>query len=42
MKFHKFKGANLKNAIPMFSGVYLGRKNKMISIVNNLKELGYI
>ena len=42
MKFHKFEGATLNNAIPMFSGVYFGHKNKMISIVKDLKELGYI
>ena len=42
MKYHKFEGATLNNAIPMFSGVYFKHKYKMISIVKNLKELGYI
>ena len=42
MKYHKFKGATLNNAIPMFSGVYFGWKNKMISIIRDLKNLGYI
>ena len=42
MKYHKFEGATLKNAIPMFSGVYFSSKNKMISIVKDLKKLGYI
>ena len=42
MKYHKFLGATLYNAIPMFNGVYFDSKNKMISIVKDLKDLGYI
>ena len=42
LKYHNFKRATLHNAIPMFSGVYYKRKNKMISIVKKMKEVGYI
>ena len=42
MKYHSFQGATLQNAIPMFSGVYYKSENKMISIVKNMKEIGYI
>jgi len=42
LKYHKFIGATLNNAIPMFSGVYYNYRNKMISIVKDLKKLGYI
>ena len=42
LKYHKFNGATLGNAIPMFSGVYYLENNTMISIVKDLKKLGYI
>ena len=42
LKYHKFKGATLRNAIPMFSGVYYDEKNTMVSIVRDLKNNGYI
>ena len=42
LKYHKFIGATLNNAISMFSGVYFNSNNKMISIVKDLKNLGYI
>ena len=42
LKYHKIKGATLFNAIPMFSGVYYDKKNRMISIVKEMKKLGYI
>jgi len=42
LKYHKIDGATLGNAIPMFSGVYFSEKNRMISIVKDLKKLGYI
>ena len=42
MKYHKFEGATLRNAIPMFSGVYYEKQNRMISIVKKMKEEGYI
>ena len=42
LKYHKFDGATIDNAIPMFSGVYYDTKNNMISIVKDLKNLGYI
>ena len=42
LKYHNFKRATLHNAIPMFSGVYYKRNNKMVSIVKKMKELGYI
>ena len=42
LKYHKIDGATLGNAIPMFSGVYYDPKNRMISIIKDLKKLGYI
>lgn len=42
LKYHKFKHATLFNAIPMFSGVYFEPNNTMISIVKEMKQLGYI
>ena len=42
LKYHKFKYATIFNVIPMFSGVYLNTKNKMISIVKDMKKLGYV
>ena len=42
LKYHNFNSATLHNAIPMFSGVYYKGKNKMISIVKKMKEVGYI
>ena len=42
LKYHKFDGATLTNAIPMFSGVYYDPKNRMVSIVKDLKHSGYI
>ena len=42
LKYHKFNGATLGNAIPMFSGVYYEENNTMISIVRDLKKNGYI
>ena len=42
LKYHKFNGATLRNAIPMFSGVYFGKNYKMVSIVKELKSIGYI
>jgi hypothetical protein len=42
LKYHKFNSATIGNALPMFSGVYFDRKYHMISIVKELKELGYI
>lgn len=42
LKYHNFKRATLHNAIPMFSGVYYNKKNRMISIVKSMKQEGYI
>ena len=42
LKYHKFDGATLDNAIPMFSGVYYNNNNKMISILKDIKNMGYI
>ena len=42
IKYHNFQTATLHNAIPMFSGVYYKGENRMISIVKNMKEIGYI
>ena len=42
LKYHKFNGATLRNAIPMFSGVDYSKQNTMISIVKELKNIGYI
>ena len=42
LKYHKFKHATLFNAIPMFSGVYYEPNNTMISIIKEMKRIGYI
>ena len=42
LKYHRFNGATLNNAIPMFDGVYYDPNNIMISIIKDLKKLGYI
>jgi hypothetical protein len=42
LKYQKLDGATLGNAIPMFSGVYFESKNRMVSIVKDLKKLGYV
>lgn len=42
IKYHKFLGATIQNSIPMFSGVYFDKNNKMVSIVKEMKEAGYI
>ena len=42
LKYQKFNGATLQNALPMFSGVYFSYKNTMISIVKDFKKNGYI
>ena len=42
LKYQKFDGATLQNALPMFSGVYYSYENKMISIVKDFKKNGYI
>ena len=42
LKYHKFYGATLHNAIPMFSGVYYYYKNPMVSIIKDFKKNGYI
>ena len=42
MKYHNFKRATLHNAIPMFSGVYYKKYNRMVSIVKQMKEVGYV
>lgn len=42
LKYHKFKSYTLLNVIPMFSGVYFNKKNKMISILKDFKKNGYI
>ena len=42
VKYHKFDGATLNNAIPMFSGVYYDNKNAMSSILKDIKNMGYI
>ena len=42
LKYHKFKGSTWHNVMPMFSGVYFNKRNKMISIVRDMKNLGYI
>ena len=42
LKYHKFDGATLNNAIPMFSGVYYDNNEKMISILKDIKNMGYI
>jgi hypothetical protein len=42
IKFQKFDGATLQNALPMFSGVYFDYNNIMISIVKDFQKNGYI
>ena len=42
LKYQKFNGATLQNALPMFSGVYYNYKNTMISIAKDFKKNGYI
>ena len=42
LKYHKFDGSTLFNAVPMFSGVNFNNKNTIISIVKDMKNLGYI
>ena len=42
LKYHKFNGATLGNVIPMFNGVYYEKNNKIVSIVKDLKNSGYI
>ena len=41
-KYNKFNDATMRNTLPMFSGVYFDYKNKMISIVKDFKNNGYI
>ena len=42
LKYQKFDGATLQNAIPMFSGVYYNYLNTMVSIIKDFKKNGYI
>lgn len=42
LKYQKFDGATLQNALPMFSGVYYNPKYFMINIVKDYKKNGYI
>jgi len=42
LKYYKFKGATLNNAIPMFSGVSFEPNANMVSIVKDFKNNGYI
>ena len=42
LKYHKFDGPTLNNAVPMFTGVNFNNKNKIINIVKDMKKLGYI
>lgn len=42
LKYHKFDGATLQNALPMFSGVYYDHRNFMVNIVKDFKKNGYI
>ena len=42
MKYHNFPDATIHNSIPMFSGVYFNQTNTMVSIVKQMKEIGYI
>jgi hypothetical protein len=42
IKYQKFDGATLQNALPMFSGVYFDHNNIMISIVKDFQKNGYI
>lgn len=41
-KYHKFMSSTLYNIIPMFYGVYFNKKNKMISLIKDMKKSGYI
>ena len=42
LKYHKFQLSTIYNVIPMFSGVYFNQKNRMISIVKDMKKVGYV
>ena len=42
LKYYKFKGATLQNAIPMCSGVSFSPNVSMVSIVKDFKNNGYI
>ena len=42
LKYHKFQYSTMYNVIPMFSGVYFDQRNKMISIVKDMKKEGYV
>ena len=42
LKYHKFDKFTLYNVIPMFSGVNFNSKYKMISILKDYKDNGYI
>ena len=42
LKYQKFDGATVQNAMPMFSGVYLNKNNIMVSILRDFKNNGYI
>ena len=42
LKYYKFDGATLLNAIPMFSGVNFSPNVNMVSIVRDFKNNGYI
>ena len=42
LKYHKFLGGTLRNSIPMFDGIDYDKNNTMISIVKDLKKVGYI
>ena len=41
-KYHKFFASTAYNVIPMFSGVYFYGKNRMISLVKEMKKEGYV
>ena len=42
LKYHKLDQATLKNAIAMFTGVFFNSHEKMISIIKDFKNSGYI
>ena len=42
LKYQKFDGATLPNALPMFSGVYYDSRNIMVNIVKDFKKNGYM
>lgn len=42
LKYHKLDQATLKNAIAMFTGVFFNSHEKMISIIKDFKNKGYI